>query len=316
MGFYREQRGAAPGRPRLSVPGSVFAFFLVWPGGDAAAQSTAPLERGAYLFAAAGCKGCHTDTKNQGAALAGGRALKTPFGVFYAPNITPDTETGIGGWSAADFATALQRGIGPDGNPYYPAFPYGAYTHMRAGDVADLWAYLKTVRPVKARNRGHALRWPFNWRFLLGPWRWLNFAPGPLPDSQNPDPVWQRGRYLVEALGHCAECHTPRDTLGGFIAGRHLAGTPAGPAGAIVPNLTPHATTGVGEWSDNDLDTLLAMGMLPDGDFVGDGMDEVVENTGKLTPADRKAIIHYLRALPAIENDVRRKPGKQPPDKG
>jgi mono/diheme cytochrome c family protein len=278
--------------------------------GPAMAQATAgdpasadPVERGAYIFAAAGCAGCHTDPKNDGKLLAGGRALETPFGTFYSPNITPDPETGIGTWTAADFSRALRDGVAPDGTRYFPVFPYTSFTLMNDADIADLWAYMQTVPAVVQANRVHDASFPFGWRGLLPIWRWLKFEPGPFAADPALSEAAARGAYLVNALGHCGECHTPRDMLGALDRDAHLSGTTDGPEGGKVPNITPDEATGIGRWSDAEIVRVLETGMLPDYDVVGSGMGEVVRNsTSLLTPADRAAIVAYLRTLPAIAN--------------
>lgn len=278
--------------------------------GEPAAGAAAPdtVVRGRYVFQAAGCAGCHTDRKGKGALLAGGRKLETPFGVFYSPNITPDPEHGIGRWSDADFIRALRLGVAPDGSHYFPVFPYPAYTRITDRDLRDLKAYIFSLPPVARPNRPHEVDPPFGWRFLVPAWKWLYFTPGPLRADPRRSDQWNRGAYLVEALGHCAECHTPRGPLGGFKAGMALAGNPEGPDGALVPNITPDEETGIGRWSASDVETVLTLGMRPDGDFVESGMDEVVENTtGRLTPADLDAIMAYLKSLPPVHNDVRAK---------
>ncbi|MFQ5954638.1 MAG: c-type cytochrome [Kiloniellales bacterium] len=286
--------------------------LVVFTSAAGSAAGTDPaLRRGEYVFRAAGCVSCHTDLKNKGPRLAGGRALKTPFGTFYGPNITPDTTHGIGAWTEADFVRALRRGVSPDGAHYFPAFPYAAYTRMTNADLRALWAYLRAQPPVERPNRPHDLRFPFNLRFLIGPWKWLYFEPGPQRPEAGRSAAWNRGAYLVEALGHCAECHTPRTLLGGLDRDRHMAGTRDGPEGKPVPNITPDAATGIGDWSRGDVTTLLKFGMLPDGEFVGGLMAEVVEHSTRyLTPEDRAAIVDYIRSLPAIHNDLR------PADKG
>ncbi len=269
----------------------------------AAAGATPSVERGAYLFAAAGCGGCHTDPPGKGPLLAGGRALETPFGRFYGPNITPDPDTGIGGWSDEDFLRALRHGEAPDGSNLYPAFPYTSFTRMTDADILDLKDYIFTLPPVARANRPHELSFPFGWRFLVTFWKWLNFAPGPLAPDPAQDAKWNRGAYLVKALLHCGECHTPRTSSGGSDRARAYAGTTAGPGGKKVPNITPDPDTGIGKWDDGQLGALLKIGLLPDGDVVGSLMGEVVEqSTSRLTPEDRAAVIAYLRSLAAIDN--------------
>ena len=264
--------------------------------------------RGKYLLAAGGCVACHTDKKNKGQPLAGGRALKTPFGVFFSPNITPDKTTGIGNWSDADFVRALREGVRPDGSHYFPSFPYPSYSAMTDDDMLNLKAYLFTLPAVAQPNKPHDLSPPFGWRALVSVWKALYFTPGAYrPDAAKGD-EWNRGAYLVRALGHCGECHTPRDALGGRKRDMELAGTDSGPEGGIIPNITPDGETGIGRWSDTDILNVLESGLLPNVDYVGGQMGEVVdEATGKLTDADRRAIIVYLKSLKPIRHQVRRK---------
>ena len=264
-----------------------------------------PAARGAYVLHAAGCATCHTDVANGGAFLAGGRMLSSPWGAIAAPNITPDAETGIGGWSDEDFVRALSEGKSPAGRTYYPAFPYTAYTHMRREDMLDLKAYLDTVEPVRAPNRPHALRFPFSVRLFLHPWRWLFFERGPDRPDPGADERVARGRYLVEALGHCAECHTPRNMLGATKRARHMAGSRYGPGGLSVPNITPDVETGIGAWSALDLVFFLRTGFTPAGDDVQGEMREAIDDGLRhLTQADLEAIAAYLKSLPAIRNRV------------
>lgn len=263
--------------------------------------------RGKYLFAAAGCAACHTDKKGKGRPLAGGRALKTPFGVFYSPNITPDPKHGIGRWSDADFVRALRFGVAPDGSHYFPVFPYPSYTGVADRDLLDIKAYLFTQPAAAVPNKKHDVGAPFGWRFMVPLWKFLYFAPGPYRADPAKGDEWNRGAYLARALGHCGECHTPRDALGGKKKDMEFAGTTAGPEGGIVPNITPDRETGVGRWKDSQIEELLKSGMQPDADFVGGQMGEVVdENTGRLTDADRRALIAYLRSLPPVHHQVRK----------
>lgn len=275
----------------LAVPAAARA-------GDPASPD--PVRRGEYVFDAAGCLGCHTDEKGGGVPLAGGRPLKTPFGTFYSPNITPDPVRGIGRWTDADLARALRGGHGREGEPLFPAFPYTSYTRMSDRDIADLRAYLFSRPPSPAVNRPHDLAAPFGWRFLLPVWQALYLEEGALKDDPARPAEWNRGRYLVEALGHCGECHSPRGWMGGIDSGRALAGNPQGPDGDKVPSLRP-AKKGLADWSAGDIETALESGMQPDGDFLGGSMAEVVRNsTSRLTAADRRAIAAYLKSLPAM----------------
>ncbi len=257
--------------------------------------------RGAYLAKAAGCQGCHTEAREGAAPYAGGRALKTPFGTFYGPNITPHPGAGLGRWKEADFVRAMREGVRPDGAHYFPAFPYPSFTLITDADLRDLWAYLRSLPPSSAPNRPHQLRFPFGWRFAVRAWKWLYFSPGPYVADSARSPILNRGAYLVRALGHCGECHTPRNLLGGPEPERFLAGTRKGPDGKSSPNLTP---TRLKKWSDGELRDLLKSGLTPDGDVVAETMGEVIRNTtGQLTGADLDALIAYLRALPPLPEE-------------
>lgn len=266
----------------------------------APALTEAAAERGQYLLAAAGCVSCHTEDRDGAPALAGGRALATPFGTFYSPNITPDRETGIGRWSEADFVTALREGTGPGGEHYFPVFPYPAYAGMSREDAVAIWAHLRSLAPVKRANRAHDLPWYLGTRLAAAAWKLLffrsqRFAPDPERSGE-----WNRGAYLVRHLGHCGECHTPRNAFGAPESGAELAGNPDGPEDKRVPNITPDPASGIGDWTTSDIETFLEIGMLPDGDFAGAGMGEVIDdNTSQLTPGDRRAIATYLQSVPA-----------------
>ncbi len=276
------------------------------------ALASGDIAKGAYIFKTAGCTGCHTrdeDRKN-GILLAGGRAFKTPFGTYYSPNISPDP-SGIGTWSKENFLNALRHGINPDGANYFPVFPYVSYTKMSDQDVLHLWAYMKTLKPVARKNQDHDVNIIFGSRFLMTFWKLMNFQAGALQPDPDKDKTWNRGRYLVDALGHCGECHTPRDSLGALKGGMYLSGTSNGPDGNTVPNITPDKKTGIGGWTVDDFDSLLSMGMLPDGDFVGGSMGEAIENTESLTDTDRKAIAIYLKTIPAISQKIEKSKSKK-----
>ena len=265
------------------------------PGGDA--------KRGAYLAKAGGCVGCHTVEK-EGKPFEGGRALKTPFGTFYGPNITPDPKAGIGSWSEADFMRAMRQGERRDGSNYFPAFPYPSFTKMTDEDLRDLWAYLRTLPPSARASQPHDLGFPYGFRFLVTFWKWLYFKPGPAAPDPQLNAVQSRGRYLVTALGHCGECHTPRNFLGGSKGDRLLAGG-KGPEGKNIPNLTP---TRLKKWSDGELKDFLLNGTYSDGDVPAEAMAEVIRNTtSQLTPADLDAMIAYLRSVPPLPEEPKEK---------
>jgi mono/diheme cytochrome c family protein len=251
-------------------------------------------KRGEYLAKAGGCLGCHTESKDKAIPYAGGRALVSPFGTFYGPNITPHPGAGIGRWSEADFIRAMRQGLRPDGAHYFPAFPYPSFTRIVDADLKDLWAYLRSLPPSSAASKAHDLRFPFRYRILVWPWKWLFFRPGPLA------PGVPRGAYLAEALGHCGECHTPRNLLGGLKASRRMGGAKLAD-GAVASNITP---TRLKKLSDADLADFLKFGQWPDGDVVGETMGEVIRNsTSQLSAQDMQALIGYLRALPPLPDE-------------
>lgn len=284
---------------KLGVAAAALYFIAVGPAGGQ--QTSDARSRGAVLFGAGGCATCHTDVKHKGAALAGGRALKTPFGTFYTPNITPDPTHGIGRWSDADFVRAMRRGIAPDGSHYFPAFPYPAFTNMTDGDLKALKNYIFAQPAVARPNRPHAIAFPLNLRFLQFFWKLLFFTPGPyVPDPARTD-VWNRGAYLVKAVVHCAECHTPRNLLGGLDRDRHLVGAKDGPEGEDVPNITPHPTAGIGKWSREEIATYLETGEDITGDYAGSLMADVIDaGTDLLSERDRRAIAEYLKSVKPI----------------
>ncbi len=257
------------------------------------------LARGEAVFIAAGCASCHAAEGAQDEArleLIGGRPFPSDFGTFYAPNISPDPATGIGGWTAEDLANAMRHGTSPQGQHYYPAFPYATYTRASLEDIVALHAYLMTLPAVKWVNRPHDLRVPYNIRLSLGGWKFL-FLKDDWILSDAPTPELERGRYLVEALGHCGECHTPRNALGGMDRSRWLAGAPNPTGRGTIPNITP-AKLG---WSEGDLMTYFTSGFTPDFDTVGGHMADVVENLKQMPESDLQAIIAYLKAVPPVE---------------
>lgn len=269
--------------------------------GTANAQDDETLERGKYLLHAGGCISCHTGDEEGDADLAGGHALESPFGVFYSPNITPDEETGIGRWSDDDFVNAFWEGENPDGDHYFPAFPYTSYTGMSRDDLLALKAYLFSVEPVRKQNKEHDLWAIMSSRFAAGLWKARYFdAERFKPDPEQSD-EWNRGAYLVRHLGHCGECHTPRNSFGALDEDLQMAGNPELSKDGGAPNISPHRGEGIGRWSVSDIDYFLEIGMLPDGDFTGGSMGPVIEdNTSKLTREDRRAIAAYLKSLPPV----------------
>lgn len=253
-------------------------------------------ERGRILFTAGDCASCHAmPGQSDRLKLGGGLALASPFGTLRVPNISPHPEAGIGRWRTLDLANALISGVSPDRAHYYPGFPYTSYARMRAEDVPDLMAYLRSLPAVDHRPPPHELPFPFTIRRLVGFWKLLFFHPRTVADDPGRSAEWNRGRYLVEALAHCAECHSSRNLLAGIREDTRFAGgvDPEGPG--FAPNITP---TGIGHWSDEQLMELLTSGRMPDGRIVGSTMNDVTINTSQLPERDRRAIIAYLRTVP------------------
>lgn len=260
------------------------------------------LARGEYVLQISGCSHCHT--AESGEQLAGGRALTTPFGTFYTPNITSHKTAGIGAWSVGEFQRALHQGVAPDGSDYYPAFPYTSYTRILAEDARALHAYILSLPASRKPNRVHELTWFLRWRLAARVWKWLFFSAGEFQERPGQSAQWNRGAYIAEAMGHCSECHTPRNLLGALRAELAYAGNARGPEDELVPNITPHAGTGIGDWSRTELQQFLEFGELPDGEYTAGSMDPVIEGLQHLTPDDRDALTDYLRALPPVENRI------------
>lgn len=252
---------------------------------------------GATVFAAAGCASCHTAPEGAPDILAGGQKFPSDFGTFVAPNISPDPTHGIGSWSDLELASAIVNGTSPDGRHYYPAFPYSAYNKANMQDVVDLIAHLRTLPASPAPNQPHDVGFPFNIRATIGGWKWL-FTDQNWVLVNADTPQIQRGRYLVEALGHCTECHTARNALGGLEKDRWLAGAPTPSGDGRIPNITPAGLS----WSAGDIAEYLKSGFTPDFDTAGGEMVAVIKNTSQLSYEDRSAIALYLKAIPGIED--------------
>ncbi len=268
------------------------------------APSHAPnLANGRTTFNAGGCSSCHAvPGQPDRLRLGGGLAIPSPFGTFYAPNISPDPAHGIGRWTEAEFVGAVTEGISPSGFHYFPAFPYTSYRHARVEDIRDLFAYLKTLAAVPGKVRDHDVPFPFNIRRNIGIWKLLFMDGKPfMPDAARSN-RWNRGAYLVNSLGHCAECHSPRNFLGGIIAAQRFAGGPNPEGEGWVPNITQK---GLGEWSEKDIAYFLETGQMPDGDSAGGSMARIIKNTSQLSPDDRAAIAEYLKSLPPVDGPPR-----------
>jgi mono/diheme cytochrome c family protein len=270
---------------------------------------TPDLGNGLTAFNAGGCSSCHAvPGQPDRLKLGGGLAIPSPFGTFYAPNISPDPADGIGRWTEAQFVRAVTMGISPAGYHYFPAFPYTSYAHAGINDVRDLFAYLKTLTPVSGKVRDHDVRFPFNIRRNIGIWKLLFMDIRPFRPDAARSASWNRGAYLVNGLGHCAECHSPRNFLGGIIAAQRFAGGPNPEGEGWVPNITEK---GVSDWSAKDIAYFLETGQTPDGDTVGGSMARVIKNTSQLSPEDRNAIAEYVKSLPPVEGPPRpKKPAK------
>jgi mono/diheme cytochrome c family protein len=268
---------------------------------------------GLTTFNAGGCSSCHAvPGQPDRLRLGGGLAIASPFGTFYAPNISPDPVDGIGRWSEAEFVTAVTRGISPAGLHYYPAFPFTSYQHAKADDIRDLFAYLKTLAPVSGKVRDHDLPFPFNIRRNIGIWKLLFMDGKPFVPDAGRTESWNRGAYLVNGLGHCAECHSPRHLLGGIVANKRFAGGPNPEGEGWVPNITQK---GLADWSEKDIAHFLETGELPDGDSAGGAMARVIRNTSQLHPRDRAAIAEYLKSLPPVDGPPRPKKAARSGDK-
>lgn len=258
--------------------------------------------RGERLFHAGGCASCHAAPEAEEEAkrvLSGGRRFETAFGVFRAPNISPHAEAGIGDWTPAEFASALLRGVSPEGAHYYPAFPWTSYARLEPRDAFDLLAYIRTLPEDETESRPHELGFPWNIRRGLGLWKRLHLSSDWVV-TEGLDAKAERGRRLVEGIGHCGECHTPRGPFGGLELDRWLAGGPNPDGEGTIPDITP-SEDGIGSWSESDIAYYLETGFTPDYDSVGGSMVAVIEGISKLPAEDREAIAAYLKAVPAQE---------------
>jgi mono/diheme cytochrome c family protein len=272
------------------------------------AAYTPNLANGLTTFNAGGCSSCHAvPGQPDRAKLGGGLAIPSPFGTFYAPNISPDPVDGIGRWSESDFVRAVTEGVSPTGFHYFPAFPYTSYVHAKTEDVRDLFAYLKTLAPVSGNVRDHDVPFPFNVRRNIGIWKLLFMDGKPFTQDASRSAQWNRGAYLVNSFGHCAECHSPRNFLGGIISAQRFAGGPNPEGEGWVPNITQK---GLSDWNDKDIAYFLETGQMPDGDTAGGLMVRVIRNISQLSPDDRAGIAEYLKSLPPVDGPPR--PRKAP----
>jgi mono/diheme cytochrome c family protein len=282
----------------------LLAVIVVWPREQfvpsaspaAIAATPANIARGAYLAAAGDCMACHT--VRGGAPYAGGRAMETPFGALFVPNITPDQETGIGGWSADDFWRALHNGKSRDGRLLYPAFPYTNYTKVTRADADALYAFFRSVPPVKRANTPHRLKFPYNQQIALAGWRLMYFTPGVFEPAPAQSPAWNRGAYLVEGLGHCSGCHSPRNAAGAIEGG--LGGGLIPTIGWYAPSLTSDAEAGLGSWAVPEIVQLLKTGQSPRATVFGPMAEVVYKSLQHVSEPDVTAMATYLKSLPAV----------------
>jgi alcohol dehydrogenase (quinone), cytochrome c subunit len=284
----------------VTIPATVPASAL--------APHTPNLDNGKTMFLIGGCASCHaTPGQDDKTKLGGGVGLKSPFGTFYTPNISPDPNQGIGKWTEADFVTAMVNGTSPDGRHYFPAFPYTSYQRIGTGDLRDLFAYLKTLPAVQDKSKPHDVPFPFNIRRTLGGWKFLFLDGKPFEGDPTEDAAWNRGAYLVEGLGHCGACHTPRgwvlqekaldDGGSAYLQGAELDAWSA-------PNLRGDLRTGLGGWSQDDIVTFLKSGHNDKGVAFGSMLDVVNNSTPYLSDEDIRAMAAFIKSLPATESEA------------
>jgi mono/diheme cytochrome c family protein len=287
----------------LAAVGAAVFWFVTMPAvvsASALGPHTPNLDNGRTMFYAGGCASCHaTPDQDDKTKLGGGMALQTVFGTFHPPNISSDPNDGIGRWSEANFVTAMWKGTSPEGEHYYPAFPYTSFQRMTLPDIRDLFGYLKSLPAVQGRAPDHDLPFYLKFRRLVGGWKFLFLHGQPFQPDPGQSPEWNRGAYLVNGPGHCAECHSPRNFLGAIIESQRFAGGPDPEGGENpVPNITP---AGIGNYSQAEIERVLETGDTPDGDSVSGAMAKEVGSTSKLSAADRTAMAIYIKSLPPIE---------------
>jgi mono/diheme cytochrome c family protein len=286
----------------LGLIGAAGLWFLTLPKplSDAdVAGLTGDATKGEAVFWAAGCASCHMapDAKDDAQlVLKGGQRFPSDFGTFVAPNISQDPDQGIGAWTLLDLANALKRGVGREGEHLYPALPYAAYAKMEMQDLADLYAFLQTLPADPTPSAKHELSFPFSLRQGVGVWKLL-FLSQDWVITGELTPTTARGRYIVEALAHCGECHTPRNLMGGLKTSAWLSGAPIPGGKGKTPNITPAKL----DWSQADIVSYLTTGFTPDFDVVGGHMAHVVENMARLPESDVAAVAEYLALVPAVE---------------
>lgn len=289
---------------------ALLAFWIVTAPESVPSSALGPhspnLQNGKELLFAGGCPACHAPEKGDLTKLGGGVALKFPFGTFYSTNISSDPRDGIGGWTEAEFISAMVKGTSPDGRHLYPVFPYTSFRRMSLDDLRDLFAYLKTLPPVSGKSPPHELPFYLRIRRTLGVWKLLYLRTAQFKSNPAESPEWNRGAYLVNGAGHCAECHSPRNIFGATIDAQRFAGGPDPEGEGWIPNITQE---GLKDWSVRDIEEVLASGETPTGK-VGGSMLAVVRDTANLSPEDRTAMAVYLKSLPPVVGPPA--PKKQP----
>ena len=285
----------------VAVLGLAAFWFMTIPAtvSTGALRPHAPdLANGKTMFLIGGCSSCHAVPKQEDSTrLGGGLGLVSSFGTFYVPNISPDTKDGIGGWTEAQFITALTKGSSPEGEHLFPIFPYTSYRWMKFDDLRDLFAYIKTLPPVGGKARDHNLPFPYNIRRLVGGWKLLYLDGGSSTSDPSQSAQWNRGAYLVNGPGHCAECHSPRNRVGAIVTGKRFSGSPTPYGQSGFPNITQLKLK---DWSEAEIAETLETGLTADGDRVGGPMVEVVHNTSQLSAEDRAAMAAYIKSLPPL----------------
>lgn len=277
------------------------------PASEFAADYKPNVENGKVIFNAGNCSACHmTPGQDDRTQLAGGLKMASPFGTFFTPNISSDKQNGIGGWTEVQFANAMKRGTGKNGEHLYPAFPYASYSLLKTSDVRDLFAYLQTLPASPTPNKPHDMKFPFNIRLAVGGWKFLYFKPHEFVADPKQSAEWNRGAYLTEGPAHCAECHSPRNALGGMEAGKEYSGAPNLEAGGrFAVNITP-SKDGIGDWSAEEIAEFLKSGT--DKCFNEPvGMVDVLASTTNYSDEDAAAMGVYLHALPPKDGNGKQK---------
>lgn len=315
IGIYTFNRIEENVQKMAEAGGETVDFVPKYPTPNYEGKNKAVIDRGEYLTKAGDCIACHTNTPDEGASFAGGLPMETPFGTLYSPNITPDKETGIGGWSDDDFVRAMREGISPHGKHYYPAFPYLYFNKVTTADLLAIKAYLDSIPPVHQQNRENKMVWPFNWRFLQSGWRLLFFFPnktGPYEADLKQSAEWNRGAYLVEGLGHCAMCHTPshyliseKFSLGAPIQKYNLTGAKV--QGFLAPNITK---TNLANIPNEELVKVFTHNqMVGGGNIEGPMLEANLNSLQYLTHDDLLAIATYIKSVQS-QTPPKPKPGK------